>query len=112
MTQVSPGDANPYAADAAPTVWVEEVSWLDRVPRSVARVAIVVFFVFLCHFVYLSGLVSPIILPSPLETADPLYFVVHHLVTGDYMLGPQCTTLQEVFYAFILAHVISLIHGC
>src|SRR3546814_12214253 len=108
MTQVSPGDANPYAADAASTVWVEEVSWLDRIPRSVARAAIFVIFVCIWQLVYLSGLVSPIILPSPLETEQQLYSVGHNLVTGDSMLGPLWITLKEVFYVFILSTVIGI----
>src|SRR3546814_6015578 len=96
---------------AASTVWVEEVSWLDRIPRSVARAAVFVIFFCIWPLVYLSGLVSPIILPSPLETAEQLYFVGHNLVTGEYMLGPLWITLKEVFYGFILATVIGFTLG-
>src|SRR3546814_16106064 len=46
-----------------------------------------------------------------LPISEQLYFVGHHLVTGDYMLGPLWITLKEVFYGFILATVIGFTLG-
>lgn len=114
MTQLSPSSADHHiaaSADAVSTVWVEEVSWLDRVPRSVSMAAIFVIFVAIWQLVYFSGLVSPIILPSPMETAEQLYFVGHNLLTGGYMLGPLWITLKEVFYGFILATLLGFVLG-
>src|SRR3546814_2105403 len=87
-----------------------------RPPRSTRTDTLVPYttlFLSVCiwQLVYLSGRVSPIILPSPLETAEQLYFVGHNLVTGDYMLGPLWITLKEVFYGFILATVIGFTLG-
>ncbi len=109
MTQVSSGDAASSAAVS--TVWVEEVSWFDRLPRSVSTAAIFVVFVCIWQLVFISGLVSPIILPSPAGTAGQLYFVGHNLITGGYMLDSLWITLKEVFYAFILAIVIGFLLG-
>ena len=85
------------------TVWSEKGSWFDRVPRSVAVAGIFVVGVSFWQLVFLTGLVSPIILPSPLETVGQLIFVGHNLITGGYMLASLSVTMQEVFYAFILS---------
>jgi NitT/TauT family transport system permease protein len=49
------------------TVWVEEVSWFDRIPRSVAMLGLAVAFIGLWQLVSTVGIVSPIILPSPVR---------------------------------------------
>ena len=97
------GAGSDGAGGIVSTVWVEQGSWIDRVPRSVAMIFIFVVVVLLWQLVYIFGIVSPIILPSPYETAEQLVFVGHNLLTGDYMLSALWTTLREVFYAFILA---------
>jgi NitT/TauT family transport system permease protein len=89
--------------DIASTVWKEEGAWIDRVPKSVAMAAIFVIGIALWQIVIFLGIVSPIILPSPLETLEQIFFVGNNLVTGGYMLKALWMTLKEVFYAFILA---------
>lgn len=89
--------------DIASTVWKEEGAWIDRVPKSIAMAAIFVIGVALWQIVILLGIVSPIILPSPLETLEQIFFVGNNLITGGYMLKALWMTLKEVFYAFILA---------
>lgn len=101
MTYISPADASPD--DYVSTVWVEKGSWFDRVPRWLAMGVIFVIGIALWQFVVWSGLVSPIILPSPGETAGQLWFVGHNLATGGYMLGPLLVTMKEIVYAFVLA---------
>ncbi|NNU80091.1 ABC transporter permease [Halovulum dunhuangense] len=64
---------------------------------------IFIVFVGIWYATHISGLVSPIILPSPMDTAEEILFVGNNLLTGGYMLGPLWMTLKEVFYAFILA---------
>ena len=106
MTYVTSANERAHMAasgDAVSTVWVEEGSWFDRVPRSVAMAAIFVVGVALWQLVVFSGIVSPIILPSPIETAEQLWFVGHNLFTGDYMLTSLWITMKEVFYGFALA---------
>jgi NitT/TauT family transport system permease protein len=93
------------------TVWVEKGSWIDRVPRSVAMLGIFVIGVGLWELLHASGLVSPIILPSPLEVAEQLRFVGANLLSGGYMLDSLWITLKEVFYAFILAVLIGFLLG-
>lgn len=88
---------------AADTVWSEPVSLIDRVPRSLAMIAMFVVFVAIWQLVVMSGLVSPIILPSPWATAEQLVFVGHNLLVGDYMLAALWITIKEVVYSFALA---------
>ncbi len=55
------------------------------------------------QLIYELRLLSPIILPSPLETMADLVFVGRNLVTGDYMLGALWVTTQEVLLGFAIA---------
>jgi NitT/TauT family transport system permease protein len=101
------------SADAASpdTVWVEQVSWFDRLPRSVAMVLLAVAFLALWEGLSASGLVSPIILPSPAETWRHLMFVGNNLLTGGYMLNSLWVTLQELVLSFGLAIIIGFTLG-
>ncbi|MEO1091166.1 MAG: ABC transporter permease [Pseudomonadota bacterium] len=93
------------------TVWVERVSWIDQVPRSVSMVALMVAFLAIWQFVSAIGVVSPIILPTPLETGRDLLVVGRNLLTGDYMLLALWITTKEVIYGFIIAFVIGFSLG-
>ena len=93
------------------TVWEQHVSWFDRVPRWVSMVLIFVVFVGAWQLTNMIGLVSPILLPTPIDTAKQIIFVGHNLLTGDYMLTPLWITLQTVLYAFILSIVIGVSLG-
>ena len=93
------------------TVWTEPVSFVDRIPRSVAMILLLVVFVLLWQAVYGLELVSPIILASPLETAEDLVFVGYNLITGGYMLGALWITTQEVIHGFLLAVAIGFLFG-
>jgi NitT/TauT family transport system permease protein len=90
-------------AEGEDTVWVEEVSWLDMVPRGVLLALVFVVFVALWQMAVGFGLVSPIILPSPIETFEDMVFVGTNLVTGGYMLPALWITTKEVIYGFALA---------
>jgi NitT/TauT family transport system permease protein len=96
---------------SAETVWSEPVSLIDRIPRSVAMIAMFIAFVAIWQLVVLSGLVSPIILPTPKETLEQIVFVGHNLVIGDYMLGALWITTKEVIYSFALAIAIGFSLG-
>ncbi len=109
MTQAQSTAAAPLMPEQ--TVWSEHVSWIDRVPRWVSMVALMVGFLAIWQLVYLIELVSPIILPSPLETIEDLFVVGRNLVTGDYMLKALWVTTQEVLLGFIIAVVFGFALG-
>lgn len=88
---------------AEDTIWVEQVSWIDRIPRSVSMLAVLAVFLGLWELVTQLRLVSPIILPTPAETFWDLVFVGQNLIGGGYMLAALWITLLEVFYGFALA---------
>ena len=90
---------------------MEPVSFVDRIPRPVAMILLLVAFGLLWQAAYILELISPIIMPSPLETIEDLFFVGHNLITGDYMLKALWTTTQEVFYGFFLATLIGFLFG-
>lgn len=102
-------DRSPAAEDD--TVWTEETSWLDRVPRAIQMLFVFVVFVLLWDLVTRFGLVSRIILPTPLETFYDLIFVGKNLASGGYMLPALWITLKEVFYGFLLAMAIGFSLG-
>ena len=58
------------------------------------------------QFVHVVELVSPIILPSPVETIEDLFVVGRNLLTGDYMLKALWVTTQEVLLGFVIAVVL------
>lgn len=98
-------------ADGTETIWVEQVAWIDRVPRAVAMAFVFGVFVALWDFVTRLGIVSPIILPTPFETAKDIVFVGRNLIGGEYMLAALWTTLREVAYGFALAIAIGFTLG-
>jgi NitT/TauT family transport system permease protein len=99
-------------ATAAPdTVWVEQVSIIDRIPRSVAMIGLFAAFIALWQLTSMLGVVSPIILPTPLETGHDLITVGMNLLRGDYMLVALWITTKEVIYGFALALAIGFTLG-
>jgi NitT/TauT family transport system permease protein len=93
------------------TVWTEHVSWIDRVPRSVAMIAIFIVFVGIWQFVHEFEIVSQIILPSPWETAQEMVVVGKNLLSGGYLLGALWVTTQEVLIGFAIATGLGLTLG-
>ena len=99
------------AQPSGETVWVEHVSWIDRMPRAVAMAFVFAAFVGIWDLVTRAGLVSSIILPTPGETLADLIFVGRNLISGEYMLPALWITLQEVAYGFALAMLIGFSLG-
>lgn len=99
------------AAGTGDTVWTEKVSLIDRIPRSVAMILLLVVFVLLWQMAYSLELISQIILPSPVETAEDLVFVGRNLVTGGYMLTALWITTQEVVHSFVIAVAVGFLLG-
>lgn len=98
-------------ADAEDTVWVQEVAFIDSVPRWIAMTFVFVVFIGTWQMVTFFGLVSPIILPTPMETLKDMIFVGQNLATGGYMLGALWITILEVIYGFALAITIGFTLG-
>lgn len=102
----------PIDADTtSDTVWVQEVAFIDSVPRWIAMTFVFVVFIGTWHLVTAFRLVSPIILPTPLETLKDMIFVGQNLLTGGYMLGALWITVKEVIYGFALAIAIGFSLG-
>jgi NitT/TauT family transport system permease protein len=93
------------------TVWAEQESWIDRIPRSVAMAVIFVAFIAIWQFVHEFEIVSNIILPSPWETAQELVIVGENLLTGGYLLPSLWITTQEVLVGFAIAVTLGFILG-
>ena len=93
------------------TVWVEPVSWINRVPRSVGMTVVMIVFVGAWWFVTAVGMVSPIILPTPLETLEDLILVTGNLLSGDYMAPALWTTFKTIIYGYLLAIAIGFTLG-
>jgi NitT/TauT family transport system permease protein len=103
--------APPSDSSPADTVWTERVALIDRIPRWVAVIGLFVVFLAIWELVFVSGIVSPIILPSPRATAEQLVFVGLNLLTGGYMLTALWITTKEVVYSFALATALGFALG-
>ena len=93
------------------SVWVQEVAFIDSVPRSIAMIFVFLVFIGTWQLVTGLGLVSPIILPKPWETLEDMIFVGQNLMTGGYMLGALWITIKAVIYGFALAIAIGFSLG-
>jgi NitT/TauT family transport system permease protein len=93
------------------TVWTEEIALIDRIPRPVAMVGLLLAFLGLWQAIHAFGLISPIILPSPAETGEDILFVGGNLVTGGYMLEAFWITTKEVLFGFLYAMLIGFSLG-
>ncbi|SHH32839.1 ABC transporter permease [Marivita hallyeonensis] len=103
----SPGDFE----TVQDTVWKQEIAFIDAVPRWLAMSFVFVVFIGSWQLVTALELVSPIILPTPMETLNDMIFVGKNLLTGGYMLGALWITIQEVIYGFALAIAIGFSLG-
>ncbi|MEM8856303.1 MAG: ABC transporter permease [Pseudomonadota bacterium] len=96
---------------APETVWVEHTSWLDKVPRAISMIVLFVAFIAIWQSVVMTGVVSAIILPAPMEVASDLIVVGTNLISGGYMLTALWITTLEVIYGFALAFAIGFSLG-
>jgi NitT/TauT family transport system permease protein len=93
------------------TVWVEETPLIDRIPRWLAMILLLIGFVALWQLIYELEVISQIIMPSPWETAVDLVFVGQNLLSGGYMLVALWVTTQEVLIGFAIAVGIGFLLG-
>ena len=112
MTDLS-NNASPSRSDTdlEDTVWVQEIAFIDSVPRWIAMTFVFVVFIGTWQFVTAFGFVSPIILPTPWETFEDMNFVGTNLATGGYMVTALWITILEVSYGFALAIAIGFTLG-
>jgi NitT/TauT family transport system permease protein len=99
------------ASRTGDTVWTETVPLIDRIPRAVQMIFVAVVFIGFWDLLTRTGMVSPIILPTPLETLKDMGFVGRNILTGDYMALALWTTVKTVFYGFALAIAIGFSLG-
>jgi NitT/TauT family transport system permease protein len=85
------------------TVWVERDPFIDRIPRPVAITGLLLSILALWWAATASGLVSPIILPTPAETWEDILFVGTNIATGGYVAEAMFTTTRTVLYGFVIA---------
>ncbi len=93
------------------TVWSEEVTFIDRIPRSIAMIGLFLIFLGIWQFVHVFEIVSPIILPSPGEVATDIVKVGMNLLSGGYMLDAFWITTKEVLIGFFFAIAIGFSLG-
>jgi len=93
------------------TFVTEKVAWIDRIPRSVAMLLLLVIFLLLWQLVYELRLISPIILPTPIETIFDLFYVGKNVLTGQYMLHALWVTTKEVLFGFAIAIAVGFFFG-
>jgi NitT/TauT family transport system permease protein len=102
----------PAKDEALPdTVWVEGEPFIDRIPRWVAMSGLFVGIVGIWYSVTALEIVSPIILPTPMETWHDIVFVGQNLLTGGYVLDAMITTTKTVIYAYLIATAIGFSLG-
>lgn len=109
VSQASSGHAP--ASPPPSTVWKERQSWLDVLPTPVAMAMLVAIFVAIWQAIHMSGLVSPIILPSPARTGAELVAVGTNLISGGFVFSAFLITAQEVVFGFAMAIVIGVALG-
>lgn len=100
---MSDAQIRPSEDAAEDTVWVQETSFINSVPRSAAMLFVFAVFIGTWQLVTGLGMVSTIILPTPAETFWDMVFVGKNLLTGGYMLVALWITIREVIYGFALA---------
>jgi NitT/TauT family transport system permease protein len=108
---VSDVSENETDAKLQGTVWVQDVSFIDSVPRWIAMSFVFAVFIGIWQFVTGFGFVSPIILPTPWETLQDMIFVGKNLLSGGYLFSALWITILEVIYGFALAIAIGLSLG-
>ena len=93
------------------TVWKERVSRIDQVPRPISILMLGAMLALAWQLVATIGVISPIILPSPMQTASEIITVGTNLLSGSYMLAALWITTQEVIIGFALATAIGITLG-
>lgn len=86
-----------------PVEYEEREGLLDRIPRPVAIVGLAVLGIALWQLLVALELISPILLPGPLDTAREIADSAANIVAGDHVFEALWITTQEVILGFIAA---------
>ena len=93
------------------TVWLAKEPLLDRIPRPVALALVLALILAVWGGLSGSGLVSPIVLPTPWRTFGDIVFVGQNMLSGGYLLEAFWTTTVTVFYALAIATGLGFLLG-
>lgn len=93
------------------TVWSEQISWIDRIPRIIAMAGLLFTVLFVWWAVHYFEIVSRIILPSPYEVGRDIILVGKNILSGNYMLSALWMTTKEVLLGFAFAIMIGFSLG-
>jgi NitT/TauT family transport system permease protein len=104
-------DEAPTATPDGPALWVEPVSWMDRIPRWVLIVALGLLGLGLWQAIVSLGVTSRILLPGPVETFEEVVSTARDIATGGHVLEALWLTTQEVFWGFLAAAVLGFVLG-
>jgi NitT/TauT family transport system permease protein len=99
------------SANAAVTAWEEEVSFLDRVPRSVLVLVLGAAMLAVWQAIVSAEVVSRILLPGPVETFEEIVESAVGIVSGDHVAAALWITTQEVLLGFFLAALLGFALG-
>ncbi len=109
MTAGAP-EKNRHHSRAA-VAWEEEVSFLDRVPRSVLVIVLGAAMLGIWQAIVSLEFVSRILLPGPSETFGEIVTSAAGILGGDHVTEALWTTTQEVILGFLLAAVLGFTLG-
>ncbi|MEX2374418.1 MAG: ABC transporter permease [Dehalococcoidia bacterium] len=91
--------------------WEEEVSFLDRVPRSVLIIVLGAAMLGIWQAIVSMAFVSRILLPGPAETFNEIVTSAVGIVGGDHVTEALWITTQEVILGFLLAALLGFSLG-
>ena len=92
-------------------LYVEPVSWLDRVPRWVLILVLGLIGLGLWQAVVALEVTSRILLPGPAETFEEVISTATNIFTGGHVLEALWLTTQEVVWGFLAAAVLGFLLG-
>ncbi|HSK97649.1 MAG TPA: ABC transporter permease [Euzebyales bacterium] len=93
------------------TVYDEREAWLDRIPRAVAITGLGVLGLAIWQGIVALELVSPILLPGPVDTAREIVDSAGNIATGGHVFEALWITTQEVVLGFIAAATLGFVLG-
>lgn len=101
----------PTPAPEARVLFVEPVSWLDRIPRWVLILVLGLLGLAVWQAIVALEVTSRILLPGPAETFEEIVSTATNIATGGHVLEALWLTTQEVIWGFIAAAVLGFALG-
>lgn len=104
-------DAQTPATGDGRILYVEPVSWLDRVPRWVLILVLGLLGLAVWQAIVALEVTSRILLPGPGETFEEIISTATNIFTGGHVLEALWLTTQEVIWGFLAAAVLGFVLG-